>query len=154
MPEHDLPPYTKCPTCGVLHQIGAPCMTCRLRKTEAPCVTLPAGWRALPAGVDVDNLVLEHVFACEPYLTDVSKTLPGLSNDIDQAWLVVEKMAELGFTYSVKGPLGGPEPQHPGHHQCSFDRADGRPGRWGMAEADTVPLAICRAALATLEGAP
>jgi hypothetical protein len=65
------------------------------------------------------------------------------SDDIGAAWLVVERMRALGYLAGVYIPDDG------AGWQAAFSNGD---NDHGVRLADTAPLAICLAALATTEG--
>ncbi|MGI4864175.1 MAG: BC1872 family protein [Janthinobacterium lividum] len=72
----------------------------------------------------------------------------GYSTDIARAWQVVEKMHADGWGYGLSAGRATIDPL-PGHRlpDCTFYTRDGRQG-WNQAE--TAPIAICRAALLAL----
>ena len=101
------------------------------------------------AGRDLDALIAERVMGwrrcadpnhgpeCDYWWTDAtSASEPGgctgrrFSTDIEDAWLVVEKMIKRGG-FEIQGDTDG--------HWVFF--------RWATAKAKTAPLAICLAAL-------
>ena len=74
--------------------------------------------------------------------------LPFYSSDISAAWMVVEKMMKLGYRYVLRGNFEGN-----GLHWCGFDQqewADLNP-LWQCKPCDSLPVAICRAALLAME---
>ena len=77
----------------------------------------------------------------------VTPALKHYSTRIDAAWLVVERMLELGWSPTLNIVADGTDPKW---HVCL------QRGWWDAAEfshgyADTAPEAICRAALKALE---
>lgn len=124
----------------------------------APMET-PTDWRTLPAGRDLDALVEVRVFGARPEIVaghiqwekdvgDDGAGVPAYSRDIDAAWQVVAKLRADGWWFSLT--------------QDNTDIWDakfwkGEPKGWfptaeAYGTADTAPLAICRAALAAMEG--
>ena len=101
-----------------------------------------------PKPTTVMLFVGAYVLAGELVITD---NLPHYSTDIAAAWQVVEAMHGRGLRYAIKGYFEGVA-----SHGCIFDDenwVDSNP--LYKAVAETVPLAICRAALkAVLAHAP
>lgn len=69
------------------------------------------------------------------------EVVPAYSTDIAAAWLVVERMRALGWCVAINDRMDDPEPWW-----CEF-ATDGYE-RGAQAWANTMPLAVCRAALA------
>lgn len=68
--------------------------------------------------------------------------LPWYSRDIDAAWQVVERMRDLGWWYTLTDVCCS------GQHQVEFRRTGERGvHHFQYVFADTVPVAICQAAL-------
>jgi hypothetical protein len=118
----------------------------------------PQDWRALPAGDALDRLVAARVFGwvCTGAAADVWTSPDGLSHfgvspystSINAAWQVVERLETQGLriTYRTSG-LNARRVEVVGVHPT-------RRNEWLVAEeADTAPLAICRAALTAVEAA-
>jgi len=126
----------------------------------------PEGIENMPAGPEMDALVAQKVMAWDlsanriyPNLQDdfncdfrpLSSFQP--STDIAAGWQVVEQMQSLGYWCQARTPFGPP-----GSKGCDGCWAgftphlttgwNGRPDGWTHAE--TLPLAICRAALLAL----
>jgi hypothetical protein len=74
-----------------------------------------------------------------------ARWMPAYSTDIAAAWAVVEKMREAGWRYCLIGYVSSPL------QECVFERKLGHDGDRFSASADTMPLAICRASLLSLE---
>jgi len=87
----------------------------------------------MPAGREMDTLIAKSIFGNVKKSWDWEFTLPSYSTDISAAWRVVEKMSDgetpndVELRTSVRG------------WRCDFFK--------GYANAETAPLAICRAAL-------
>ena len=90
-----------------------------------------------------------------PDYTDEQIRIPNYSTDIAAAWLVVEKMSELGWYFNIATT-------DPYDVTFSVDVRDERHGTWDEdgqedgwithdVRANTAPLAICRAALKAVE---
>lgn len=90
---------------------------------------------ALPAGPELDGIVSERVMGVPPLPDGTFWTLPEYSTDIAAAWEVVEKIGdELTLDTGSKSP----------------SRAilwSSMTGAQATGFGETVPLAICRAAL-------
>jgi hypothetical protein len=120
------------------------------------------GGIGMKAGRELDALIAVHIMGYEKTYHDcglmgtrlieqagktyaIPEMIPEYSTNIADAWLVVEKMIELGWQYEVQG-WGK---QH-GHHSTFITWV---PHNGGMKqiihheEAETAPLAICLAAL-------
>ena len=131
--------------------------------------SMPAGremdvYDSMPAGREMDALVAEKVFGCRvshnlrgiprcwcgngperPHNDTQAERLPFYSQDISGAWKVMEKM---WGARSVSIYYPGP---YPGVKTIRAFWATDNPPRYASAEGDTVPLAICRAALTALK---
>lgn len=115
----------------------------------------------IPAGRELDAVVAEQVCGWTGVYwldreTPVGSHKPApaqrvsnYSTDIAAAWLVVERMRLQGWHYSIDshGAVTG-------NTSCGFTRGTGvdQPMEAFGAEADTAPLAICRAALLAVQG--
>lgn len=100
---------------------------------------------SLPAGRELDYKVVKHVFGWPLKQNDrmtldhASKPVPHFSTDIAAAWQVVEKLNCLQFLLSRENCAGV-------RFDASFyNQLD--TGDIVTETADTLPLAICRAAL-------
>lgn len=126
------------------------------------------------AGLELEALVLEKVFGFprkkvfaayegSNYLMYIPSGKPRRTHEIDarhvpwfsRSWeaagMVVEQMATRGYWCQMRTPFephGGPD-CWAGFTPHSTTGWNGRPDHWTQAE--TIPLAICLAALATLE---
>lgn len=117
-------------------------------------------WRNLPAGPELDCIILERVFGWEPkrnamgdrigwaggpfgitQCSDVDTGRVSPSRQIEAAWLVVEAMEARGTRYCLNLRRA-----HPGGPWKAYFAPYLR-----ETEADTAPMAICLAALAALE---
>jgi hypothetical protein len=77
----------------------------------------------------------------------IQDVIPSYSANMNAAWKVVEKMAKLGYWCQIRNEFearGGPD-CWAGFTPHSTTGWNGRPDHWTQAE--TVPLAICLAAL-------
>ena len=118
----------------------------------------------LPAGRALDALVAEKVMddpvdrqivdqhGFEIILCRSRLVLPRFSTDIAAAWTVIERLCpdhdgEFHLERNVDGHQGTGWEAHFGYHT-------GNSCRNVYANADTAPLAICRAALRAVEGKP
>lgn len=117
----------------------------------------------MPAGRDMDKLIAEKVFGWDDFWCNDRQLMgyppceqvsimeaerhpvPYYSTDIAATWEVVEKVASLGCGYMVEDAEEG--------HICTFFKGFKFPRRIDEyeAEADTAPLAICRAALKAVQ---
>lgn len=106
----------------------------------------------MSAGNEMDALVLYEVFRVMPFKTESGKPyrldkfqkpepVHNYSGDISAAWSVVEKMHKIGWDF-----------------YCEYTRVENSLQHWALfetdkceldkcASAETLPLAICRAAL-------
>lgn len=97
-------------------------------------------WRAV---VLVDGQTGEHTLVSADGRGAVR--LPAFSSDLEAAHRVISKMKEQGWTVLIDhGPATG------GRYRVVFGRDDRR--NYLYTEATPLPLAICLAALAALEG--
>lgn len=123
---------------------------------------MPSEWRELPAGPEMDALVAERVLGwtnCHVALgnargippefadkqpPDRTINFPGKawSRVISSAWEVVEAMEARGYSLAL-------DTKCPGMPYVMAGFQSSTPGSIGRAK--TVPLAICRAALAALD---
>jgi len=110
---------------------------------------------ALPPGRELDALVAEKVMGQKlplgpseearsvgPWFHGEGAVCPSYSTDIAAAWQVVEKFQQTGL--AVFSFWTGQYPGYTANLNC--ETADGK-WRYFTADADTAPLAICRAAL-------
>ncbi len=112
----------------------------------------------MKAGRELDALVAEKVMGIEltitsqghPYFRDgtlLRVPIAHYSTDIAAAWQVVEKMRDLGYWCQMRNEFeahDGPD-CWAGFTPHSTTGWNGRPDHWTQAE--TLPLAICLAAL-------
>jgi hypothetical protein len=79
-----------------------------------------------------------------------AKPVPWFSRSMDAVWDVVKKMAELGYWCQMRTPFekDSVSDNWAGFTPHSTSGWNGKPDHWMCAE--TMPLAICRAALATM----
>lgn len=109
-------------------------------------------WSTFPAGRELDALVIQRVLgrSTEPHWPDDGDGYDLCpSQNIDQAWEVVEHIQNSGdhndfLSFYLTPSLAGNEAPYRREWLCSFDGGLGPL----TVSADTVPLAICRAALA------
>jgi len=107
----------------------------------------------LPAGREIDSLVAEKIMGWKPDRDELWRwddgsgsgrpiECPRFSEDIAAAWTVVEKLGEDGFLlYRVSNrPIW----------RAQFNLAEAVFDWPGYADAETAPLAICRAALSAV----
>jgi hypothetical protein len=94
----------------------------------------------MPAGIEIDTLVAERVMG-------YSGRPSNYSEDIAAAWEVVEKM-RMDFKFLI-GDEG--EASIDKRRICCDLSALSKKGLSGNARAETAPLAICRAALKTVQ---
>lgn len=111
---------------------------------------------ALAAGRELNILIAERVMGLIPHQESEPhdggtcydpEMPPRYSSDIKAAWRVVEKLDEHGFHAVVKSPFTAGEPYHAGFTPHGQTGWNGRPDYAGSG--DTMPLAVCRAALLT-----
>ena len=120
-------------------------------------------WRTLPAGPELDANVAERVFgqrvewrsyhrvgkSYSPYYADAGGEVDDFSTTWDGMGLVVERMRELGWEGAIY--LYNQEPIEcivaPVGDRCKDYDCTHRE----LGQANTAPLAVCRAALAALE---
>lgn len=132
-------------------------------------------YSTMPAGPEIDRLVAEkvmgwrwagHYWSCGDGTAVLPEagfagappwsTAPRFSTDIAQAWKVVERMHELGFTDFAALPMGTPGSADAWTAAAMPKEATMvwwetvAPDKW-RGDADTAPLAISRAALAIVE---
>lgn len=82
---------------------------------------------------------------------DEGEYLQSYSSDIAAAWLVVEAMRARGYSFEVGC---NPDRKKTGYESTFWEPYEkGKMVRMWEAEADTAPVAICRAALKALENA-
>lgn len=122
----------------------------------------------MEAGRDLDARIAEMVFRWQWYIADnvqylrsphpfaygcvidsegthYLKALPAYSTDIAAAWLVVEQIHQRGLCVSVSAlHEWDTKYECSVHHESILDVV-------ASGEADTAPLAICRAALAAVQ---
>lgn len=122
-------------------------------------------WRDLPAGHELDRLVAERVMG----VTDFEGwEMPHYSSHITPAWAVVERLRQAGWLVRVQEmPDGFPwlldadDPRARVYKRAvcllQWVRLDTRRDmqrflwHWPKGFADTAPMAICRAALESVE---
>ena len=115
----------------------------------------------MPAGREMDALIEKLVFCHAPYLDsldiwrvavdeNMERVLPKYSTDIAAAWEVVEKFDRTSWDVNIYSQT---ESDVPTWEVALYEYFENGVGRIGKAEADTAPLAICRAALlAVMDG--
>lgn len=111
---------------------------------------------AVPVGRELDALVHKNVFLREVYWQNIipypvdnltAIPVPLYSTDLSAAWEVVEKLHELGYTTHLQSDY--PDDGAIKHGLLLFHNSKGRiKGDY----AETAPLAICRAALLSIQG--
>jgi len=110
----------------------------------------------IPAGRKLDALVAERVFGAsrrdvwyyyDSPKNEVSASVPHYSTDIKAAWEVVNWIEANRWTFILTGPeyLNEEGKLVGGYKAIFIDSRSERPAV--RATADTLPLAICRAAL-------
>lgn len=105
---------------------------------------------ALAAGPELDAEVARRVFGWpEDYITSELKYRASFSTDIAAAWLVMENMRKRGKVVSLTVAEMG----EAGPNWCSFDSPFSSRHEWQSQQCETMPLAICRAALKALDHA-
>ena len=103
----------------------------------------------LVAGRELDRLVAEKVMgytaACNRLGDCRHLFFP--SENIAHAWRVIEKLETLHFQWTLHGnnPIRSFHDRKPCFEYWHY--TNGKADRLGRAEADTVPLAVCLAAL-------
>ncbi|GMU51026.1 MAG: hypothetical protein AMXMBFR33_01720 [Candidatus Xenobia bacterium] len=110
-----------------------------------------SNWLEMPAGPELDALAAERALEWNPRYVQQrthgfgTSPLPLLSTDPGQTWLIVEAMEQRGGWEWILTKENG-------RYSASFQHLE-RNLRPEAIWADTLPLAICRAALAALEHA-
>ncbi len=124
------------------------------------------------AGPDLDVAVAQHVLGerIGHYDTDrgphffieahgIVRDLPQFSTDLEAAWKVVEHLRDTGFVVRiVEHPESERRHEEPKltwdarRHECLVEQTVRGVRRRANAYGNTVPLAICRAALAIVQG--
>ena len=96
------------------------------------------GWSVVEVPDDGSYIIKENNFRYPQYPFDPS-------TNISRAWLVVEKMRELGYSINI-------EAQQKGKWRCNIILIGNEwTTRIETADEDTAPMAICLAALQALE---
>lgn len=111
---------------------------------------------ALPAGRSLDAIIASRVFhqtwqggAPIPGYDGRWPWPPPYSTDVAAAWKVVEWLRDRAAHPDIS-PTGGEGADYPDGWQVTF-YDHGKPG-WATAWGDTMPVAVCRAALKAAGG--
>lgn len=115
---------------------------------------------SLPAGRELDALVAKRVmrwtWASEWYEKGIPDWLPHYSSEIAAAWEIVEKLVERGWYFEIRTPSRVYKTVDITWHSRIRDAEHGTWDRYGGdsdgvigddLRAETLPLAVCRAAL-------
>lgn len=118
-----------------------------LRKLDAEIAERVIGWTRYPKAMHpTDNRTIEGILYCPPKMpwdSNALNVVPAYSTDIAAAMEVVEKLRADGWSFACTLYEG----RLPYASFCKKTVASSR-----NAEAPTLPEAICRAALALVDG--